>query len=203
MKNLSDLMPLIENLKTTLENEENEVKSSLFELYDSSPEISGLFKSVENCKNGFYFFDDFGLCYGVPVPEKIAVLPFINDFLTQDFHHIDKGYRDQKEIVLSQSMGPAIAINHNHGRGEIFVFDQESGEIIIEKKLSWMTEKYLAAKIELFQHKWGCFGDVVEIDYYGGYLKHFDTFKALEIKTETTREILTQIVENAEKNEEN
>ena len=202
MKNLSDFMSKIEALDSDFKKHEETLKLDLFEIYSQVPEIISLLSNVENAKNGFYFFEDFGfLSYGVQVPAKIADLKFINDFLTEDYFHIDRGHSGHNDLILSVTCGQAITIDYTSKN--TFIYDHEENETIIEKYENWMSQEYLAAKIELHQLKTGIFGDVVEIDYYGQYKKHFNTFEALNIKTETTREVLLQIIEKIEKMQEN
>lgn len=202
MKNLSDFMSKIEALDSDFKKHEETLKLDLFEIYSQVPEIISLLSNVENAKNGFYFFEDFGfLSYGVQVPAKIADLKFINDFLTEDYFHIDRGHSGHNDLILSVTCGQAITIDYTWKN--TLIYDHEENETIIEKYENWMSQEYLAAKIELHQLKTGIFGDVVEIDYYGQYKKHFNTFEALNIKTETTREVLLQIIEKIEKMQEN
>jgi hypothetical protein len=202
MKNLSDFMAKIETLEGDFKEHEESLKRELFKIYAQLPEISSLFSQVENQENGFYFFDDYGfLCYGVQVPAKIADLKFINDFLTADYFHIDRGHSGHNDLVLSVTCGQAITIDYTWKN--TFIHDHEENETIIEKYENWMTPEYIAAKIELHQLKTGVFGDVIEIDYYGNYSKHFNTFEALNIKTETTKEKSLQIIEKIEKEQEN
>jgi hypothetical protein len=202
MKNLSDFMAKIETLEDDFKEHETSLMRELFEVYSQVPEITDLFSQVENQKDGFHFFDDIGfLCYGVKIPAKIANLKFINDFLTQDHFHIDRGHSGPNDLILSVTCGQAITIDYSWPC--TFIHDHETNKTIIAKYKEWMSPEYIAARIELHQLETGIFGDVIEIDYYGHYGKHFDTFKALNIKTEATKEKLTQIIEKIEKTQEN
>lgn len=45
-------------------------------------------------------------------------------------------------------------------------------------------DNYIAAVLELYQRKNGVYNDIVEIDYYGGYVKHFNTYQNLGVSSE-------------------
>lgn len=159
-----------------------------FKLFDANKKVSGivskLARDLENCEGGEYSFDDDGdFIYSVEVPDEILEYPFINDYI---LHVIEYGHlmgKKHNDLRIAQHLGAPITVNWDHEKGDYFVYDRESRKVIIDKRQEWMSESYVAAKIELYQLQRGCWSDVVEIcSRYGSYEKHFNTHKVLNGK---------------------
>ena len=156
-----------------------EVKASnsleLHGLYDSSEDIKNLLTKLENMIGGEYSIDDYGhLVYLVEVPQDIANLPEINDYLTKDYAFIyPHARKSQKDLWIGQSCGEFISVNFYHERSGHFVYDHETRTPIISNREDWMTSQYIKAMIEKHQRKTGVFGDVISLDYHGGYNSHY------------------------------
>lgn len=191
MKTISDIKDALEVIDNETRKYSQDACNRAMELFKDIPEINKLISDLENMSNGEYSIDDHGeLIYSVEVPKEIADLPFINDYLTHDFGHLT-GKR-HNDLRLAQTCGLFVSINWNCSR-EYFVFDHDCNKEIVKKSdlleeghPTITDDSYVAAKIELYQESKGEFGDVIEIDYHGGYLKHFDTNRGLskeELKT--------------------
>lgn len=207
MKTITDIQAIAEEMENNFVSIRDAASSALeekiFPLYDESPEIRKVMRDLEMMENGEYSIDEMGeLIYSVEVPSPICDFPLINDYLTKDYLFLTG--KKHNDLRLAQSCGGFISVDFGHERGTYFVFDHEERKAVIEKEAEWMDEAYVAAKIELYQHKIGCFGDVIRVNSrYGWYESHFDTFKALGIKTELSKEQLEEIVNDYEtRNEE-
>lgn len=209
MKTISDIKDELIKLDDSTKYFSSSVTLEAFELFKDIPEIDKLTRDLENMRNGEYSINEYGeLEYSIEVPSEIADLPFINDYLTRDYGHLT-GKKDN-DLRLAQSMGGFISVNHEHDKGEYFVYDHDSNKPIIETRKDWMDNRYVAAVIEFYQHETGCFNDVIEIcSRYGSYEKHFNTFKELNIDVDHFTEIdskdLLKIIEsyNQGENDEN
>lgn len=194
MKTITDIKQDLENLNNETKHFSKENAKKAFELFDSIPEIASLLTDLENMRNGEYSIEESGLLfYSIEVPKHIADLPFINDYLTQDYFNLT-GHR-HNGLRLSQCCGEYISVAWNHGRNSYFVYDSELGHGIIDNQEEWMDEKYVAAKIELHQKQRGVYNHSIRTcPRYGSYEEHFDTFKALGTQTELSElELLTII----------
>jgi len=162
----------------------------IFNEYDLVDDINNLKHQLENCTGGRYDFDESDwLIYGVKIPDHIVDLPFINDYLTQDYAFISKTMGGHKDIYIAQNCGPCICINYSHNRSDYFIYDHKAQEIVLQKNLSWFDDIYISAKLEEYQNSKGCFGDIVVIDsYYGSYAKHFK--RSEEVTEDNFKEII-------------
>jgi hypothetical protein len=174
----------------------------IFDEYDRVEEITVIKSNLENFKEGKYEFGDDGeLNYGVKIPETIVDLPFINDYLTQDYGFISKTMGSHKEIYVAQYAGACISINFSHDSKSWFIYDQETRKPVIEKKLPWHDNTYIGALLEEYQTDKGVFNDIVIIDSYcGSYCKHFQ--RPEEVTLENYKEIIKQYEDKHLNNEE-
>lgn len=211
MKNLHDLLPEVQRIRDVFEQKRddaiNEAVEALFPLYDEAPEIQKIRTDAENLEHGEYFFDGLGdLCYRVPIPKEVRTLPFIKEYLTQDFGVIDDDH-------LSQGCGDHISINWYAGDRAYFAYDSSTGHAVpgLEERpkdkegCPIVPKDYVKAKIEMTMRGKGIFGDVVEVDYYGGYMRHYDLSwpQKGENLDAMTEEELTNIINTYENFEEN
>jgi hypothetical protein len=196
MKTISDIKLELEAIDGESKTFSQEASDRACKLFEDIPEINKLLVDLEMMRNGEYSIDESGeLIYSIEVPKEIADLPFINDYLTKDYAFLTG--KKHNDLRIAQCCGEFISVDWNHERDCYFVFDHESRKAIIEKRLEWMDERYTAAMIELYQHNKGIFGDVIEINSrYGWYEKHFDTFEALGIKSELTKDDLERIIKS-------
>ena len=191
MKTIADIKENVELLALTHRHARMETKSKIFEYYKDVAEINKLISDLENVQNGQYEIDNFGeLIYSIDVPKHIKELPEIGDYLNQDFGH----YYDGK---ISIGMGGFISINYSRDDRSYFVFDHDSRKPIINERVkrehpTISEDDYLRAKIELYQRKLGEFKDVVIVDYYGGYDKHFEFMSDSELTDKELQEIVDQ-----------
>jgi hypothetical protein len=181
MSNLKNIKKL-EKLYNETKNYSEENAKKAFKILEKMPEVLKVLEDLESMQNGKYSFDECGeLVYTVEVPNEIADLPFINDFLTRDFGFLTG--KKHNDLRLGQFCGPCITIDWNHGRNSYFIYDHETRKPVIEKREEYMTLEYVSAVIELYQNKQGVFNDIVEIDsYYGFYNKHFSGSKIKNLK---------------------
>jgi hypothetical protein len=193
---VNDIRNKVFDLKNQIENFEDSKQKEIFLEYDKIEEIKKVLSDLENFVGGYYSFDECGeLIYRIKIPRSIIDLPFINDYLTQDYAFIDNKF-------LATGCGECIAINYSHGKS-IFIFDRSAHVKILEKNLAWYDEIYISAKIEEYQKSIGVFGDVVVIDnYYGAYCKHHERHK--EVNESNYKEIIERYeAENLNNEEEN
>jgi hypothetical protein len=207
MRTITDIKQALIDINNESKEFKKDAAERAFELFKGIVEIDEVFNDLENFQNGDYSFDDSGmLVYSVEVPKEIADLPFINDYLTQDYQHlIGYGHND---LRLAQTCGDFISINTSGDSRSYFVYDSESGKELVKssdiKKEGHPTiseNQYIAAKIELHQLESGCFNDVVLVDYHGSYVKHFNTHEYL--RGEVTKDMLNDIIDTYETEEEN
>jgi hypothetical protein len=189
---VNDIKEEVLSYKKDLENFEEGIKKTIFEEYDKVDEIKKVLNDLDNSIGGLYEFDEMNdLVYGIKIPDNIIDLPFINDYLTQDYAFIHKFSGNNKEICLAQNCGEVISVNYSHDSKGYFVFARDEREVVIDKKFEWMDSKYISAKIEDHQTGKGVFGDVVVIDnYYGSYCKHFERDR--EVNENNYKEIIQQ-----------
>lgn len=182
--NKADILTKIDSITTQAHSEVEALKKSLFELYDSTPIIKEFLNRVENIdKPDSYQFNSFdGYLESVFEPTfNVKDFPFIDEYFNENFI----GHYDSKNNQFLVCHGPSITVDWNHDRNSYFVYDRESRKPIIESRRSieghpTISENaYVAAKIAQYQNKQGVFNDVVVIDYYGHYLKHFDLMAPL------------------------
>lgn len=202
MKTITDIREQVEHLETMDRHArmetEKKYKGKIFKLYEDVPEINKLTEDLENMKGGYYEIDQWGdLIYSIDVPKHIKSLPEIGSYLTREYFT----YKDGK---LSHFAGEFITVNWSGDSRSYFVFDHDTQKPIIADKPKTsgpVLENYVRAKIELYMRQRGVFNDVVETDYYGGYVKHFE-MKFPEKQTEnlevTTDEELQEIIEKFE-----
>jgi cyclophilin family peptidyl-prolyl cis-trans isomerase len=107
------------------------------------------------------------LIYCVEIPSHIADLPYINDYLTRDFAFIPKYEGNESQIFIAQACGQPIIINYYCDKNSYFIYDCEEHKEIMRKEPSIegnsdiSIDAYISAKIEAYQQKTGCFGDVI------------------------------------------
>lgn len=177
MKTISDIKENVELLHTMdrharMETEKR-YKAKIFAYYDEVEEIKKVMSDFENLSNGEYRFDEHGdFVYSIDLPREIKELPEIGDYLTQDMGH----YKDGR---LTQFLSGPISINRHDSRC-YFIFDHEMREPILKERPKTehpviSLETYIKAKIELYMRSKGECKDVIEVDYYGGYMGHFST----------------------------
>lgn len=208
MKTITDIKQALTSIDTESKLYSKEATGRAIKLFEGITEIDKILSDLENMENGEYSFDALGeLVYSIEVPKDIADLPFINDYLTKDYGNLTGfGHND---LRLSQCCGDYISIDNSGDSRSYFVYDSESNKEIVNKSdiredghPTISEDQYIAAKIEMHQLDSGCFNDVIEVDYHGSYVKHFSTFDALGIKTETTKEFLQNIINEYEKEDE-
>jgi len=130
MKNLmlSDIKNRVIAAKVQYEDKaeeaEEEMEAKIIPLYKKCPEINKLMSNLENVENGEYSIDcDGELIYSIEIPEDIADLPMIEEYLTEDFGHINRGHNEKR---LCQTMGGFISINRYSDSRTYHVFDHDS-----------------------------------------------------------------------------
>ena len=199
---VNDIKEKVLGYKKDAENFEESKQKEIFEEYDRVDEIKKVLTDLDNSIGGRYEFDEMNeLVYGIKIPDNIVDLPFINDYLTQDYAFIHKFSANNKEVCLAQNCGEVIAVNYSHDSKGYFVFDRDERQVVIDNKLEWMDSKYISAKIEDHQTRAGVFGDVVVIDnYYGSYCKHFERDK--EVNEKNYKEVIQQYEDKFLNNEE-
>lgn len=200
---VNDIKEIVLTMEKKIDSINETVMKEIFEEYDKVDEIKKVLSNLENFVDGRYEFDECGdLVYGVKIPDHIVDLPFINDYLTQDYAHISKDMGSHNEIWITQTCGECIAVNYSHSKNCSFIYDQNNTrKVVIEKNLEWMDSKYITAKLEEYQTVAGCFGDIVVIDnYYGSYCKHFESDK--EVNESNYKEIVKQYEDKYLNNED-
>ena len=201
MKTIADIKAEFEKIDLRTKEAHEALMLEAFEVYEKMDEVNKILTDLECCVNGEYSIGDYGyLIYTVEVPAHLANLPYINDYLTRDYGFL------MDDLRIGQTCGPFIGINWS-GIGSYFVYDHDTNKEIVSKSdlieegyptISLKT--YVAAKLEAYQKDKGEFGDVVEVDYYGGYLKHFDTWEYLKEHCDSLEDIaaINKIIEEYE-----
>jgi hypothetical protein len=177
MKNtIADISAQAYHINKSLEEVKASISLELHELYSKSDDINGVLKKLENMEGGEYHINEYGdLTYLVEVPQDIANLPEINDYLTKDYAFIHpRARRSERDLFIGQSCGEFISVNY-YAERSFFVYDNDNRRAVIEKHEDWMSDQYVRAIIERYQRAQGVFGDVVKVGYHGEYLSHFET----------------------------
>lgn len=176
---VNDIKAQADKLNQDKESHDLYIKQELFSLYKSVPAINALFDNLSDCEKGEYTFDDNGqFIYMVKVPNAIAELPLINDYLTNDCYFLPNcGHHNT--LYLASFLGQPITVNYSADRNSYYVYDNEERKAIIKNNENWMTDEYISAKIEEYQENMGVFSYVVVIDRNGGYESSLDTQKHL------------------------
>jgi hypothetical protein len=112
----------------------------IYKIYDECEEIQQVLRDLENLKGTEYEVDEMGLNSYLELSSDIASLPDIGNYLT----NYSGWYKDGR---LYQCHGGYVSINDTHDRRDIYVYDHENNKTVIERKLDWMDETYIAAKI--------------------------------------------------------
>jgi len=180
MKTLSkikkQLLKANERIEKLITKEREALRIKVFGYYDECKEVQKVLSDLQNFNKGNYSIEDFGdLVYSVKVPDDLADMPLINDYLTQDYGFIlpyTKGMGN--DLRLGQFCGEYISVDFEHDRNSFFVYDHGINKPVIEKRLDWMDDNYIKMKIELWQQRKGEFNDVIVIDRYGAYVRHFE-----------------------------
>jgi hypothetical protein len=193
------ILALINNLETNFNTELEMLKEQLFALYDKDKKVIEFLNDAENCNNLDYSIDQYGELVSFYSPKfNLAGYPYFNEYISQNHF----GSWDSKNEILIQCHGEYIAINWNCSSREYFIYDNKKP--IIKDKLEWMDEKYVAAFIAQYQNEEGIFGDIIEVDYYGCYVKHFNPMDYLAglVENLDDKKGLQKIIDNYNKNNE-
>jgi hypothetical protein len=203
---VGDIKAQVQDLDRQSKSFSESIAKDIFEQYDKVDEIATILRSLENCEKGHYSMDEYQmLIYCVEIPSHIADLPYINDYLTRDFAFIPKYEGNESQIFIAQACGQPIIINYYCDKNSYFIYDCEEHKEIMRKEPSIegnsdiSIDAYISAKIEAYQQKTGCFGDVIEVDYYGGYNRHH---KRHESVTEENYQSIIDQFEQSNNNEE-
>lgn len=202
MKTITDIKENVELLHTMDRHArmetEKKYKKKIFELYKDVPELMNLVNNLENFKTGEYSIDHDGdLIYGIEVSKDISSLPEIGSWLEGFFGNYKDG-------TYYQWCGDFISVNWSGRDCCYFVYDHGTQKAIIEErpkdKEKSDVENYVRAKVELYMRKRGQYDDVIETDYYGGYVQHFELRfpDRSENLDEVTNEELQTIIDNFE-----
>jgi len=185
MKTVNDIKGKAILLDDLITDYKDSQTKTLYELYEGVPEIIQVTKDLDNASNGEYLFDESGdFIYQVRIPDHVADLPYINDFYT-DFidsgYFISKFHRGHKDIYLAQMIGQPITICFQHDRSQWAIYDHDSQKGILDHyNPARMSFEYVAACIEAYQQRNDQFHDVVEVDCYGSYLRHFKSPEGIQ-----------------------
>ena len=202
MKTIADIKAEFEKIDLRAKEEHEALSMEAFEVYEKMDEVNKILTDLECCVNGEYSTDRYGeLIYSVEVPAHLADLPYINDYLTRDYGFL------MDDLRLAQHCGPFIGINWNSTSREFFVYDSDTHKEIVSKAdlieeghPTIKEETYVAAKLEAYQKDKGEFGDIIEVGYYGDYLRHFDTWEYLKETCDSLEdnEAINKIIEEYE-----
>lgn len=195
MKTITDIKENVELLHTMDRNArmetEKKYKAKIFAYYKDVPEIVQLANDLDNCVGGEYSFDNDGdLIYGIEVKKDIATLPEIGSFLESYFGNYKDGtyYQWCGDFISVNRADPKCYYVYDHGTNKPLLKERPS----IDGNQEITEENYLRAKIELYMRESGQFNDVVEVDYYGSYVQHFDMSFPEEVTDDELKDIVNK-----------
>jgi hypothetical protein len=134
---VNDIKGKVEALDKQCKNHNEAIQADIFEQYGEVEEITNILKDLENCEKGHYSFDEHqSLIYCIKVPNHIADLPYINDYLIQDYGFIPQHEGGHNELFIAQSCGQPITIDYSASRmtGSYFIYDHEEGKPVMKRK---------------------------------------------------------------------
>lgn len=161
------------------------IKKFLFEYLHLIKIESLIEKAIEPTnKMVTYYFDHDGWLEGqIEVSEVVKDLPdVILDLMEQYQDEIDYFHYNPEEgsRCFYESYGPSIIVTYTSDNS--FVFNQETNQVIIESKDSIYNSLHLSLEIELAMFASGLYPNVIEVDYYGNFLKFSDYYENSTIK---------------------
>lgn len=202
MKTISDIKENVELLHTMDRHARMETEVKIFKYYDECAEIQKVISDLENHIGVNYEFDECGGFNAyLEVSKEIEDLPKIGSYLSQQ-------WGNYKDGIFSQSLSSPITINWTvTNLSSYFIYDHDTGKPVmenipaIEGHPTITEETYISAILAEYQNNKGEFSDIVETDYHGSYVKHYDLMKHLQDSVENLddREGLQKIIEEYER----